>query len=99
MFRVREDEPQPVGATLDRTLRVVMIGTCADHASSWNEAKEQVSAVGKRQQLETAIDFIRQGDVLVVTKLCRLARSTQHLLEIADRVQLKGAALHILDLG
>ena len=39
VFRVREDEPQPVGATLDRTSRVVMIDTCLDQASSWNEAK------------------------------------------------------------
>ena len=39
VFRVREDEPQPVGATLDRTSRVVMIDTCPDQASSWNEAK------------------------------------------------------------
>jgi len=60
---------------------------------------EQVSAVGKRQQLEAAIDFIREGDVLVVTKLCRLARSTQHLLEIAERVKAKGADLSILNLG
>jgi len=60
---------------------------------------EQVSAVGKRQQLEAAIDFIREGDVLVVTKLCRLARSTQHLLEIAERVKAKGADLCILNLG
>ena len=42
---------------------------------------EQISAIGKRQQLEAAIDFIREGDTLVVTKLDRLARSTQHLLE------------------
>src|SRR5882757_6192675 len=28
VFRVREDEVQPVGATLDRTSRVVMIDTC-----------------------------------------------------------------------
>jgi DNA invertase Pin-like site-specific DNA recombinase len=60
---------------------------------------EQVSAIGKRQQLEAAIDFIREGDTLVVTKLDRLARSTQHLLEIAERVQVKGAELCILNLG
>jgi DNA invertase Pin-like site-specific DNA recombinase len=60
---------------------------------------EQVSAVGKRQQLEAAIDFIREGDTLVVTKLDRLARSTQHLLEIAERVQAKRADLCILNLG
>src|ERR1051326_6481755 len=60
---------------------------------------EQASAVGKRAQLEAALDFIREGDTLIVTKLCRLARSTSHLLEILDRVKTKGADLHILNLG
>ena len=60
---------------------------------------EQTSAVGTRPQLEAAIDFIREGDTLIVTKLDRLARSTQHLLEILDRVKTKGADLTILNLG
>jgi DNA invertase Pin-like site-specific DNA recombinase len=60
---------------------------------------EQVSSVAKRPQLEACLDFVREGDTLVVTKLDRLARSTQHLLQIADRVKLKGAALHVLNLG
>ena len=60
---------------------------------------EQVSSVEKRPQLEACLDFIREGDTLVVSKLDRLARSTQHLLEIAERVKSKGAALHILNLG
>jgi DNA invertase Pin-like site-specific DNA recombinase len=60
---------------------------------------EQVSAVGRRPQLESALDFIREGDTLVVTKLDRLARSTQHLLEIAERVKAKKADLSILNLG
>jgi DNA invertase Pin-like site-specific DNA recombinase len=59
---------------------------------------EQVSSVEKRPQLEACLDFIRRGDCLVVTKLDRLARSTQHLLEIADLVKRKGADLHILNL-
>ena len=60
---------------------------------------EQVSSVGVRPQLEACLDFIREGDCLVVTKLDRLARSTQHLLEIADLVKVKGADLHILNLN
>jgi DNA invertase Pin-like site-specific DNA recombinase len=60
---------------------------------------EQVSAVGKRPQLEAALDFVREADTLVVTKLDRLARSTQHLLEVADRVKAEGADLCILNLG
>lgn len=34
-----------------------------------------------------------------MTKLDRLARSTQHLLETLDRVKSKGGDLHILNLG
>jgi DNA invertase Pin-like site-specific DNA recombinase len=53
----------------------------------------------KEPQLEACLDFVREGDTLVVTKLDRLARSTQHLLEIADLVKRKGADLHILNLN
>jgi DNA invertase Pin-like site-specific DNA recombinase len=59
---------------------------------------EQVSAVGKRPQLEAVLDFIREGDTLVITKLARLARSTHHLLDIADPVKAKGADLCIINL-
>ena len=61
--------------------------------------REQVSSVAPRAQLEAALDYIREGDVLVVCKLDRLARSTQHLLEIVDRVRRKGAHLNVLNLG
>ena len=40
---------------------------------------EQVSSVAKREQLEAALDYVRQGDVFIVTKLDRLARSVVHL--------------------
>jgi len=61
--------------------------------------REQVSAVGKRPQLEAALEFIREGDILTVTRLDRLARSTRHFIEIADLVRAKGADLSVLDLG
>jgi DNA invertase Pin-like site-specific DNA recombinase len=60
---------------------------------------EQVSSVGKRKELDAAIDYLRRGDALVVTKLDRLARSTQHLLSIAEKVKAKGANLNVLNLG
>jgi DNA invertase Pin-like site-specific DNA recombinase len=60
---------------------------------------EQVSSVAPRGQLEAALEFVREGDVLVVCKLDRLARSTQHLLDIVDQVKRKGAHLQILNLG
>ena len=30
---------------------------------------EQVSSVDKRQQLDAALDYVREGDTLIVTKL------------------------------
>ncbi|MCZ4346442.1 recombinase family protein [Devosia neptuniae] len=60
---------------------------------------EQVSSVGKRDQLMAALDFVREGDTLAVTKLDRLARSTTHLLAIVEQLDRKGVALRILDFG
>jgi len=61
--------------------------------------KEQVSSVAERKELEDAIGFARSGDVFVVTKLDRLARNTQHLLEIVQRLESKGVSLKVLNLG
>jgi DNA invertase Pin-like site-specific DNA recombinase len=58
---------------------------------------EKVSSVAERQQLETALDFVREGDCLVVTKLDRLARSVAHLVAIGERLEVKGVALKVLD--
>jgi DNA invertase Pin-like site-specific DNA recombinase len=60
---------------------------------------EMTSAVGERPQLMSALDFIREGDSLVVTKLDRLARSTRHLGEIVDVLRAKQADLRILNIG
>ena len=61
--------------------------------------REQVSSVARRDELEAALDFVREGDKLVVTKLDRLARSTRHLGELMDSLSNKGAHLQIMDLG
>ncbi len=61
--------------------------------------QEQTSSVAKRKELEAALDYVREGDTLVVTKLDRLARSTRHLNEIVDGLEAKGAHLQVLDLG
>jgi DNA invertase Pin-like site-specific DNA recombinase len=61
---------------------------------------EQVSSVSDtRVELERAIDFIREGDVLVVTKLDRLARSVSDALVLERRIAAKGAALRVLTGG
>lgn len=60
---------------------------------------EQTSSVGSRPQLEQALNFVRSGDTLVVTKLDRLARSVPDLWAIIGRLQAKGAALRIENLN
>jgi DNA invertase Pin-like site-specific DNA recombinase len=60
---------------------------------------EQVSSVGQREQLSAALDFIREGDTLVVTKLDRLARSISHLSEITKTLEGKRADLQVLAMG
>jgi DNA invertase Pin-like site-specific DNA recombinase len=60
---------------------------------------EQVSSVADRAKLNAALDYAREGDTLVVTKLDRLARSARHLLELVDALEAKGVTLRILNLG
>jgi DNA invertase Pin-like site-specific DNA recombinase len=60
---------------------------------------EQVSSVAKREQLEAALDYVREGDVLVVAKLDRLARSMRDLMEIVDTIKFKRASLRILNMN
>lgn len=50
-----------------------------------------------RPEFDKALDALREGDVLVFTKLDRLGRSVKMLKAIADRVQDAGAGLRALD--
>ena len=60
---------------------------------------EQVSSVAKRDALESAIDFCREGDTLTVTRPDRLSRSVADLLNIIERLEKKGVALRIMSFG
>lgn len=61
---------------------------------------EQVSSVNsKRPELERAIEFVREGDVLLVTRLDRLARSVGDLHQIVARLTAKQVGLKILDMA
>lgn len=52
-----------------------------------------------RPELNKLLDIIKEGDKLVVTKLDRIARSTQVGINIIDSVVGKGATIHILNMG
>ncbi len=60
--------------------------------------EEKISGAARhRPELERLLGEVRKGDVLVVTRLDRLARSTAELLIIAERLRDQGAGLQSLD--
>ncbi len=61
--------------------------------------QEQVSSVARRSQLHAALEFVREGDILVVTKLDRLARSVRDLMEILQSLESKRVGVRVLNLG
>ena len=60
---------------------------------------ERVSSIADRAQLTAALEFVREGDVLMVAKPDRLARSTAQLLEIEADLTRRGVGLVILSMG
>jgi DNA invertase Pin-like site-specific DNA recombinase len=61
--------------------------------------REQVSSVSARAKLAECFGFLRQGDVLIVTKPDRLARSTAELLTIEADLSKGGVHLIVLSMG
>jgi DNA invertase Pin-like site-specific DNA recombinase len=59
--------------------------------------REKVSGVrADRPQLAKLMDGLKPGDVVVVTKLDRLGRSTRELLDLIDRISKAGASFRSL---
>lgn len=59
-------------------------------------AEHVTGARRNRPELDRLLDLLRPGDVVVVTRLDRLARNTRDLLDIAERIQIAGAGLRSL---
>ena len=61
---------------------------------------EEVSALAsKRPELESAIEFAREGDLFVVTTLSRFGRSLKNILENVARLEEQSVGFKILDLN
>ena len=62
--------------------------------------QEKVSGVKvDRPELAAMLDYVREGDTVVVTKLDRIARSTKHLLEITDLLKEKKVVFKVLNIN
>ena len=81
-------------SSVDQTLDVQLdkLGHCD---RLFQEKQSAVSA--KRPLLRTCLEYVREGDTLVVTRLDRLARSTLDLCQIAAELERKQVHLQVLD--
>ena len=59
--------------------------------------EKQSGTNSQRPKLKACLEYIREEDTLVVTRLARLARSTLHLCQIADILKQKQVNLQVLD--
>lgn len=61
------------------------------------QEKRSGASTGKREAVKAALEFCREGDVLVITKLDRLARSMFDLQGITQELERKKVDLVVLD--
>lgn len=67
------------------------------HCDRIFKEKQSGRSTEKREQLSLCLDYVRDGDILVITKLDRLARSTRDLLNILNTLDRKQVKLHVID--
>lgn len=59
---------------------------------------EQISSVAKlRPQFDAMLKYARKGDVVVATKIDRIARNARDLLSFAEDLKKRGIGLRVLD--
>ena len=61
--------------------------------------KKSGTSTKDRTALQDALEFVRDGDTLVVTRLDRLARSIMDLRQIVDHLSAKGVTFRCLQQG
>ena len=84
-----------VGQSLEVQLDQLKAAGCE---KLFSEKRSGTTTAG-RDALVDALEFVREGDVLVVTRLDRLARSITDLRQIIDRLAAKGVSFRCLQQG
>ncbi len=59
--------------------------------------EKRSGTTNQRPRLKACLEYVREGDVFIVTRLDRLARSTLHLCQIAEELERKKVSLQVLD--
>uniref|UniRef100_C6E2C3 Resolvase domain protein n=1 Tax=Geobacter sp. (strain M21) TaxID=443144 RepID=C6E2C3_GEOSM len=79
---------------LDSQLDQLAVAGCT---KIYSEKRSGVDAA--RPELARMMEFVREGDIVVCTKLDRIARSTQDLLNIVNDLTSKGMNFKILNIN
>ena len=59
--------------------------------------KEKITGTKKdRPELQKMLDHLNEGDIVIITDLTRISRSTKDLLDIVEKVKNKGASIRSL---
>jgi len=86
-----------IGQSLDVQLEKLTEFGCSEPDGLIYQEKRSGTTTESRTQLKLCLRHVRKGDILVITKLDRLARSTLHLTQIADDLKTRGIELKVLD--
>lgn len=84
-------------STLGQELDIQIEKLKAAGATIVRSEKRTGTTIDGRDELKTAIDFMRSGDVLLVTKIDRLARSLADLSTLVRDLEARGIALRCVD--
>ncbi len=84
-------------STIDQDLQVQLDRLRHEGCEIVRSEKVSGSSRDGRNELATVIDFLREGDELVVTRLDRLGRDTRDVLNIVHECQQRGAFITVLD--
>src|SRR6202047_4773286 len=80
-------------STSDQSLDIQEVALKAAGCDVVRSEKRSGTTTAGRTELQTVLDFLRKGDVLMVTRIDRLARSIGDLQDIVRAVRAKDAAL------
>src|SRR6266550_4139913 len=80
-------------STTDQNLDVQVSALRAAGCDVIRSEKRSGTTTAGREELRTVLEFLRKGDVLMVTRIDRLARSIGDLQDIVRAVKAKGASL------
>jgi DNA invertase Pin-like site-specific DNA recombinase len=80
-------------STTDQDLDIQISALKREGCTTIRSEKRSGTTTEGREELRTVLDFLREGDVLMVTRIDRLARSIGDLQDIVRAVRARGASL------